>query len=379
MRFLVLLILSTYLCCDAYGQDVIYFSCDEYPNIPEASRCAFEEIAAKLNEESADNTATNPNEETCAQSSNEESDETAINPNEETSEENFNTHLINMNFIASIVWECSEDAHQFNSSIEHALNIYFRQPRIREYIYEFLGALSYQYNEVETYNEENNTLTRATGNAFWTIGAPYLAYRGARRLFGRRLRFLNLSSRQSLAVFGLGGTTVATVPAAASEYLEDDVTIKINPSVINEALFVFEAYNLAHFSHQLNEDIKTADITNEATFNEYALKHKNLRDAYGILRAQRPGLFNPRNHSNQNICLPPQLREGEIYEGSYQLFPDDLMNSTCQDSDIADLNLASCQLRESANILNNSSFSNDPIRFELRLEQIMFCHSETNR
>ena len=209
MRFLIFLLLSIHLCCNAYGQETLGFSCEEFPNLPEISLDAFEKKAAELN------------------------DEENLN----------NTLLTNMRFIASVVWECSENAHQFNTIIEHALDVYFRHPRIRTYIFEFLDTLSFQYDEIKAYNEENTPPSRWATHTFRTVGIPSAAYGiyemikwTAERTIGNRFKFISLSRRQILAALGIGAA-VAAVPAIYAESNEEDITIKIDPSIVRETPF----------------------------------------------------------------------------------------------------------------------------------------------
>ena len=256
MRFFVFLLLSFHFCCSAYGQEAFQYSCDEYPNLFESFSETFEEIIANLDTE---NSANN----------------------------NLNTH---MNFMASLAWDCSNDASEFNNIMLYVLNIYLTEPRMKAHIFRFLKTLSPKYEEVETYNEENNIVTRSTRNAIW-VTLSYYGLKVISKVGGRIGRLFNLfgelSWKWKIAIFG----GLSTAPAVVSEFNEDDLEVKIDPSILRDSLFAFEAYNLTHSACELNEDLKTIDITGEGRFNELASIHESLRNTYQILRAERPGLF----------------------------------------------------------------------------------------
>ena len=357
MRFLVFLLLPIHLCCTAYGQEISQSICDEYPNLFETFSNTLETIS-----------------------------------NLENNEENNNTRFVNMNIIASIVWECSNNASEFNNIITQASNVYLTKPHMKRYILQLLDSLASRYEEVETYNEENVWFNRSTSNAIWVVGFQVVACTVA-STSGVGAPFVPFVCLPLLKHIGITAL-FSIAPAVISEFNEDDLTIKLNPSVIKEVLLSIEAYNLTRSACELKEGLKITSITNEEEFNELTLVHENLRSAYAILRTERPRLFIPHvpqdpssfseiqeiddffqlqsveDKVDQEIddFFPPQLIEDEVYEEIRQslnsnrtpLIPP--RSETCENNKI-NLNITGCHLKESADILNNNFFNNDPIQF----------------
>ncbi len=319
MRCFLFLLLSIHLCSTVYGQEAITTSCDEYPSLREEFSESLEEFRTRF---------------------------------DELNDEQKNNHI---NVFASILWYCS-DAQEFNSILLDTLDIYSTEPRIRVYILRFLEALSSNYKEIETYNEDNNWANRAT-NASWKLLLVYGVFKIA---FRSRFGFLANVSKLREFIF-IGSSSVAT--GAVYEWAEEDLSVKFDPSVLSASLIAMEMHDLQNSSCELEEELKTTDIPSKESFDELALTHKSLRDTYAMLAEERPG-FSP----TQNLDLPPEVEE-EIYAEFYHRFIQNTWKPADPDQECLNrdrtisLDMTRCYLEESARMLNNSFFSTEPIRF----------------
>ena len=326
MRFFLFLLLSIHLCSTAYGQNF----CDQYSNLPEAFDEGLDEFIALFDEQSLQD------------------------------------KVAHSDFMASLLWECSNDTQEFNNLMLHTLNIYFTQPHMRAYIFKFLDALSSNYEEIEASNEEHNEWNRSVKNTAWAyVGLRALRWVISQTIdfFPGRFRWLKglsaLSMRRELAFSALAGTSTAVV----SEMTEEDLSVKLDPSILSTSLIAFEMYNLQSFACELTEDLKTTNITSQERFDETTAKHENLMDSYALTTAERPGFS-----FTQDIILPHAELEAEIYTEFNKVIQDTWIpanpNRACRNNNhTISLDIAACYLEESARLLNDSPFSTQPIRF----------------
>ena len=189
--------------------------------------------------------------------------------------------------------------------------------------------------------------------------------------------YLSGMSRRTVGITLVGGS-VAT--ATALEISEDNLDLKLNPSLVSASLTGVEMYQLQNQACQLTEELTAANITSKQQFDELALRHSNLRGSYTLLAEEAPRLS-----FTQKLTLPHEefMEEENIYaefDNSINLKwwekPVDPSLNCLNNSNLnrqhpnrnnngdINLNMAGCYLEESARILNDSSpFGTEPIRF----------------
>ena len=313
MRFFLLLLLSIHLCSTAYGQNF----CDQYSNLPEAFDEGLDEFIALFDEQSLQD------------------------------------KVAHSDFMASLLWECSNDTQEFNNLMLHTLNIYFTQPHMKAYIFRFLDTLSSNYEEIEASNEEHNEWNRSVKNTAWAYvglrALRWVIFKTSDPLLGR-FRWLKslstLSMRRELAFSALAGTSTAVV----SEMTEEDLSVRLDPSILSTSLTEVEMYDLQNSACELEEELKTTEITNQERFDEMATTHENLRDSYALIAEKKSGVS-----ITQELTLPKVINE--LWKK-----PSD-PGKTCLKNHEINLKNTACYLEGSARLLSDSPFSTQPIRF----------------
>ena len=316
-------------------EEINVYSCDHYPNLSQHFSETLEGFAADLDEQDPDR----------------------------------NNHI---NLMASLLWQCSNDAQEYNNILLDTLEVYFTEPRMKTHIIQLLDALAPRYEAVETHNEANNTWNRSVFYGSWAavvyVGARWILRRAANR-YTRVSRLLEALSTtiqypNTAAASIIAGGSLVT--GAVVEMNEDDLNVKMDPSILIASLAGIEMYELQNRACQLEKDLKITEITDQEHFDELALTHKNLSSSYNLLAEEAPRFI-----YTQDLVLPHEelIEEEEVYTEFDNSVHYDWWkkpvdpNDNCRKNNSINLNMAGCYLEESARILNDSSFSTEPIRF----------------
>ena len=363
IRFFAFLLLSIHLCCTVYSQEINRNSCDSSSKVyEEETNTSLCDRYPNLSQEFSDSL------------------EESIACFDQQSDQD---RVSQINLMASLLWECSNNAQEYNSLMLDVLDFYFAEPRMKPDMFKFLEALSSQYDEAEAYNEENNPWNRSVQYAAWTS----VGYKGVTWIMSRagvRFRpiavvanYLSEMSRRTVGITIIGGSATT---ATAFEITEDNLDIKLNPSLVSASLIGVEMYKLQNQACQLTEELTATKITSKQQFDELALRHSNLRGSYTLLAEEAP-----RQSFTQKLTLPHKefMEEENIYaefdnsiKNNWWKKPADPSLNCLNNSNLnrqrpnrnnngdINLNIAGCYLEESARILNDSSpFGTEPIRF----------------
>ena len=336
MRFFLFLLLSIHLCSTAYGQETNIYPCND-PNhtekpLEDINICDRYSSHSSLPEDFK-----------------EDWDEFIACFDKQYPQDR-EAHI---SFMASRLLECSNDTQEYNDIILDTLGIYFTEPHMKSYILRFLEILSTNYEEVEAYNEEHNEWNRSVKNTAWAYvglrALRWVIFKTSDPLLGR-FRWLKslstLSMRRELAFSALAGTSTAVV----SEMTEEDLSVRLDPSILSTSLTEVEMYDLQNSACELEEGLKTTEITNQERFDEMATTHENLRDSYALIAEKKSGVS-----ITQELTLPKVINE--LWKK-----PSD-PGETCLKNHEINLKNTACYLQGSARLLSDSPFSTQPIRF----------------
>ena len=129
IRFFAFLLLSIHLCCTVYSQEINRNSCDSSSKVyEEETNTSLCDRYPNLSQEFSDSL------------------EESIACFDQQSDQD---RVSQINLMASLLWECSNNAQEYNSLMLDVLDFYFAEPRMKPDMFKFLETLSPQYEEVE--------------------------------------------------------------------------------------------------------------------------------------------------------------------------------------------------------------------------------------